>query len=86
MSGGAPRVGSRFLYEPFECAKPNCAPGHSLEAYERVMAERWIGLERRLASFEALIQRLEKRLWLTIVGVAGGVLAEAAQSVLMNAP
>lgn len=86
MSGDAPRGGSRFLYEPFEWAKPSCTPGQSLEAYERVMAERWIGLERRLASFEALLQRLEKRFWLAIVGVTGVVLAEAARSVLMSAP
>ena len=86
MSEGIPRAGSRFLYEPFDCAKPNCPPFHALEAYERVMAERWIALERRLASFEVLIQRLEKRLWMTIVGVAGVVLSEAAQSVLVNAP
>jgi len=78
--------GSRYLYEPFQCAKPLCQPAQSLEAYERVMDERWNALEYRLNALETLLQRLERRLWMTIVGVAGVVLAEAAQSVLMNAP
>ncbi len=86
MRGGLPRGGSRSLYEPFECAKPECGPSQSLDAYERVMAERWIGLERRLTLFEAMIQRLEKRLWMTIVSVAGVVLADAVQTVLSSAP
>lgn len=86
MSEEPRRAGSRFLYEPFDCAKPTCKTSHALESYERVMAERWIGLERRLASFEALMQRLEKRMWMTIVGVSGVVLADAAHSVLLSAP
>lgn len=82
MSGEA-RTGSRFLYEPFGCQKPNCEPSHKLEAYERVMAERWVALEYRLGVLEELLSRLEKRLWLTIVGVAGVVLSEAATSLLV---
>ena len=75
--------GSRFLYEPFDCAKQGCKPDMRLEAYERVMAERWVALEYRLKTLETLLQRLEKRLWMTIVGVVGVVLAEAATSLMV---
>ena len=77
-SGG----GSRFLYEPFDCARTDCAPGRQIEAYERVMVERWAGLEFRLKTMEELLARLERRLWMTVVGVSGVVLTEAAASLL----
>ncbi len=77
------RSGSRFLYEPFECATKACEPSHKLDAYEQVMAERWLALEYRLKTMEGVLQRLEKRMWMTIVGVAGVVLTEAAASLLV---
>jgi len=80
---GTPRSGSRFLYEPFECAPRACAPNHKLDAYEQVMAERWLALEFRLKTMEGVLQRVEKRMWLTIVGVAGVVLADAAAALLI---
>ena len=83
MSGRENASGSRFLYEPFECSKPACEQSLRLEAYERVMAERWVALEYRLKTMEALMQRLERRMWMTIVGVAGVVLSEAAASLLI---
>ncbi len=76
--------GSRFLYEPFDCPRPSCEPGHKLEAYEQVMAERWTALEYRLTTLEDLLQRVERRVWLIIVGVAGVVLSEAATSLLLQ--
>lgn len=82
-SGPASRSGSRFLYEPFACAKPDCAPALKLEAYERIMDERWKALDYRLDTIEAVIGRVEKRLWATIIGVAGVVLTEAATSILI---
>lgn len=78
-----PRSGSRFLYEPFECATKACVSDHKLDAYERVMAERWLALEFRLKTMECVLQRVEKRMWLTIVGIAGVVLADAAASLLI---
>ncbi|MCP5085888.1 MAG: hypothetical protein GY952_03655 [Rhodobacteraceae bacterium] len=68
-SGG----GSRYLYEPFEAAA-------RLETHERVTDERWRSLEKRLATIEAALERLEKRLWLAVYGVAAVVLARAAQT------
>jgi hypothetical protein len=47
------------------------------------MEERWKALEFRLEVIEALIGRVEKRLWATIVGLAGAVLTEALTSVLV---
>ena len=56
--------GSRYLYEPFEYA-----PVHAVEANERVQEERWRALEYRLGLIEQMLERLEKRVWLTIFGV-----------------
>jgi hypothetical protein len=47
------------------------------------MAERWLALEFRLKTMEGVLQRVEKRMWLTIVGIAGVVLADAAASLLI---
>ena len=64
--------GSRFLYEPFDAAAAR------IEANERVTEERWAGLERRLQAIEAMLERLEKRLWLAVYGVASGVVVHGA--------
>jgi hypothetical protein len=75
MSG--PRVGgSRFLYDPFDAATAR------IEANERVMAERWEGLEFRLRQIEAMLERLERRLWLAVMGVVGAVLAQGVRMLL----
>lgn len=70
--------GSRYLYEPFEYA-----PAHRVEAYERVMEERWTALEYRLGIIEQMLERLEKRLWLTIFGVTAAVLTEAVTGLIV---
>lgn len=64
-------TGSRYLYEPFEYAS-----AHKLEMNERVFEERWKSLDYRLSQIEKMIERLEKRVWLTIFGVATVVLKE----------
>lgn len=43
-------------------------------------------LNRRLDKIEQLIERLERRLWLTVYGVVGVILARAFQSVLSVTP
>ncbi|GGE40542.1 GTA head formation protein, RCAP_rcc01685 family [Actibacterium pelagium] len=70
------RSGSRFLYAPFEMANAK------IEANERVAMERWSALEYRLTRIEALMERLERRLWLAVYGVAAAVLAQWAVSLL----
>ncbi len=76
----AGRSGSRFLYEPFDRASAR------IEANERVIEERWSGLERRLHSIETMLERLEKRLWLAVYGVAGFILAQGALALVELAP
>ncbi len=61
---------------PFECA-----PGLRLQAHERLSEVQFKGLHRRLDRIEEAMERLEKRLWLTVYGVVAVVLAQAFQSV-----
>jgi len=70
------KVGSRFLYEPFDVASAR------LETHEQVTNERWSGLERRLGQIEATLERLEKRLWLAVYGIVAFVLARGILNVL----
>lgn len=72
--------GSRFLYEPFDAAAAR------IDAHERVTEERWSGLERRLHTIEATLERLERRLWLAVYGVAGFVLAQGALTLMQLTP
>ena len=72
--------GSRFLYEPFEAR--NAA--HS-EIFERVVEERWRALEQRLGGIEGRLERLDRRLWLAVFAVAGAILTQAAQQILVQA-
>jgi hypothetical protein len=65
-----PRGGSRFLYDPFDAANAR------IEANERVLEERWDALAFRLRVIEGMLERLERRLWLAVWGVAGTVLAQ----------
>ncbi|MXU66312.1 GTA head formation protein, RCAP_rcc01685 family [Oceanomicrobium pacificus] len=71
MAEPGQRVGSRFLYEPFD------ATAARLEAQERVFAARWDGLERRLGAIEAMIERLERRIWFAVFGGAAFLAAQA---------
>ena len=69
----------RYGFEAFDCA-----PALRLEAHERVAGLQFETLNRRLERIEMLIERLEKRLWLTVFGVVGVVLAQAVQSLLVS--
>jgi hypothetical protein len=68
--------GSRFLYDSFDLAQAR------IEAQERVEEERRSGLEFRLGRIEAGLERLEKRLWLAVYGVAAGVVVHGAMALL----
>lgn len=72
--------GGRYGFESFDCA-----PALRLEAHERVAKLQIDGLNRRLDKLEELMERLEKRLWLTVYGVVGAILAQAFQSILNTA-
>jgi len=74
-------AGSRYLKEPFECAHE-----HRFDATERIMALQFETVERRLERIEAMIGGVEKRLWMTVFGVVGVILSQAAQSILEFGP
>ncbi|MFT5613841.1 MAG: hypothetical protein ACI8Q6_001117 [Granulosicoccus sp.] len=73
-------MADRFAYEPFECA-----PGLRLAAHERVSQIHHDNLNKRLDRLEEVLERLEKRLWLTVYGVAAVILAQAVQSFVASA-
>jgi hypothetical protein len=77
----SPRETARYGFEAFDCA-----PALRLEAHERVSSLHIDGLNRRAEKLEALVEKLEKRLWLAVYGVVAVVLAQAFQSVLGAAP
>ena len=58
----------------------DCAPGLRLSAHERVAEIRQEAINRRLDRMEQMMERLERRLWLTVYGVAAVILAQAFQS------
>lgn len=63
-----------------------CAPGMRIEAQEKLSALQFRQLNSQLAKIEAMMERLEKRLWLTVYGVIGVILAQALQSILAVTP
>ena len=65
--------GSRYLYDSFD------ATAARVEANERVAEERWGGLEYRLNQIEGTLERVERRLWLGVYGVATFLLAQGAE-------
>ena len=77
----APRkeAGSRFLYDSFDAAAAR------IEANERVMDERWTALDFRLAQIDAALERLEKRIWVGVYGVAAFLLAQGAEAIMQAA-
>ncbi len=69
------------IYERFACA-----PGLRLEAHERLTQVHFENLVRRLDRLEELMERLEKRLWLTVYGVVAAVLSTGFQSIMAAIP
>ena len=71
--------GSRFLYDSFDAAQAR------IDAHERVMDERWAALEYRLGQIDAGLERLEKRIWLGVYGVAAFLLTQGAEALIRAA-
>lgn len=63
-----------------------CAPGLRLQAHERVSEIHHTNIMRRLDRLDAVIERLEKRLWLTVYGVVAVILAQAVMSFAAAVP
>lgn len=66
--------------------KFQCAPGLRLQAHEKLSDVHQRNLERRLDRIEMMMERLEKRLWLTVYGVVAVILAQGVQGFLAVAP
>ena len=47
----------------------DCAPGLRLEAHERLAKLQFDNISMRLDKIETLIERLERRLWMTMFGM-----------------
>lgn len=74
-----PPGGSRFLFDSFDAAAAR------IDANERVAEERWAALEFRLAQIDAALDRLEKRIWLGVYGVAAFLLTQMAEALIRAA-
>lgn len=74
-----PSEGSRFLYDSFDAATAR------IEANERVAIERWAALDYRLGQIDAVLERLEKRIWVGVYGVAAFLLAQMAEALMQAA-
>jgi len=72
--------GSRYLKEPFEVHEQR------FEATERIMELQFTQVERRLERIEVMIERLEKRFFMTVYGVIAVILTQAVQGILDYAP
>lgn len=75
-SAEPPAAGSRFLYDSFDAAHAR------IEANERVAQERWAALDYRLGLIDSALERMEKRIWLAVYGVAGFLAAQMAEALL----
>ncbi|RMF37091.1 MAG: hypothetical protein D6754_10215 [Alphaproteobacteria bacterium] len=80
MSDRPIRTGSRFLYEPFDSAHAR------IETHEQVTAERWAALERRLRGIETALDRLERRFWMLVYGVATAMISQIIYGILTKPP
>lgn len=63
-----------------------CGPGLKLEAHERITEVHLANFCDRLDRLEQLMERLEKRLWLTVYGVVAVILATGFQSIMAAIP
>ncbi len=73
-------TGSRFLYDSFDAASAR------IEANERLTQLQFDGLADRLQRIEAMIERLEKRLWIAVYGVAAVILAQGVATLIDVTP
>lgn len=80
MTQGRPSSGSRYLYDGFSAASAR------IEANERVAEVQFSAISARLERIEGLIERLERRLWITIYGIVAIILSRAALSLMNLSP
>ena len=71
--------GSRFLFDSFDAAHAR------IDANERVLEQRWAALDFRLSQIDAVLERLERRIWLGVYGVAAFLLTQGAEALIRAA-
>ncbi|MGX9855217.1 GTA head formation protein, RCAP_rcc01685 family [Limimaricola variabilis] len=59
-----------------------CAPGLRIEAHERLVALQFAQVAATLERIEAVMERLERRLWIAVYGVVAAIGAQAAQQIV----
>lgn len=59
-----------------------CAPGLRLESVEKLSEVQFEQVAQAMARLEVSMERLEKRLWVTVFGVVAAILASAVESLL----
>lgn len=67
----------RLGYDPVDLN-----PALRIETNERLSALQFDALNKRLDRLEAMLLRLERRMWLIVYGIAAAVLAQTIQSLL----
>ena len=55
-----------------------CGPSLRIEAQERMTALQFAQLNTQMGKLEAMMERLERRLWLAVYGVVAVILAQIA--------
>ncbi|MFX0545874.1 GTA head formation protein, RCAP_rcc01685 family [Roseovarius sp. S1116L3] len=75
------RRAERYGFEAFDCA-----PALRLEANERVAVLKFQAIAERQKKLEEAMERLERRLWLAVYGIAGAIVAQALQPLLVALP
>lgn len=68
---------SEARFEPFACA-----PGMQIQAQEKLAAVHNAQLREQLTRLEQMIERLERRMWLAVYGVAAAILSQAVQHLM----
>ena len=76
---GEPMEGSRFF-------EAGLWRDQRFEAQERIMALQFGTVEKRLERIEALMEGLERRLWMTVYGVVAVILTQAIQGIIDYVP
>ena len=71
----------RYGFEAFDCA-----PALRLEANERIAVLKFQAIAERQKKLEEAMERLERRLWLAVYGIAGAIVAQALQPLLVALP
>ena len=76
---GEPMEGSRFI-------EAGLWRDQRFEAQERIMALQFGTVEKRLERIEALMEGMERRLWMTVYGVVAVILTQAIQGIIDYVP